>query len=149
MDEQPVNTGKWSNLNPKLWGSHAWFYLHSVTLSYPEQPTQADKQQMKEFLDSLIFPCTKCNHHYHKHLQDHPIDNQILESRKNVIAWLVDVHNQVNKYQKKPEMTPEEVIELYCDIYNERRDYPVSVNNTKNYIIVGLALLLVITHYLR
>ena len=26
------------NLNPQIWGSHYWFFLHTITLNYPDHP---------------------------------------------------------------------------------------------------------------
>jgi FAD-linked sulfhydryl oxidase len=123
----------WIGLDPTIWGSPTWFYGHSVTLSYPENPSQDDQITMKNFFENLVFPCTKCNYHYKKHWEKYPLTEQILASKKSVIQWFIDVHNEVNKYKKKPELTIDEMMELYQDIYGNGK-------NTKNYIIIGLAL---------
>ena len=30
-------------MEPEIWGPHAWQFLHSITLSYPDNPTFEDK----------------------------------------------------------------------------------------------------------
>ena len=38
-------------MNPKIWGPHAWIFLHSITLNYPENPTpELKKNNIKDFL---------------------------------------------------------------------------------------------------
>ena len=46
-------------MRPEIWGPHAWIFLHSVTLEYPDNPTDEDKQNMINFIDSLgnVLPC--------------------------------------------------------------------------------------------
>ena len=37
-------------MEAKIWGPHAWIFLHSITMAYPENPTDNDKKYMKIFL---------------------------------------------------------------------------------------------------
>lgn len=138
MSDNKDNNIEWVGLDPAIWGSPTWFYGHSVTLAYPEKPKKEDMLMMKNFFENLVFPCTKCNYHYREHLKKHPLTEQILISKKNVITWFINVHNEVNKYKKKPELTFDEVIELYQDIYAGKKDIYGNGKNTKNYIIGGL-----------
>jgi len=34
-----------------IWGPHAWIFLHSISLEYPDNPTNIDKNNMKNFID--------------------------------------------------------------------------------------------------
>ena len=36
-------------MNPKIWGPGGWLFLHSITLNYPENPTENDKMYHKNF----------------------------------------------------------------------------------------------------
>ena len=46
------------SLNPKVWGPHAWFFLETVAMAYPIDPTNEDKQLYKLHVnDILIINC--------------------------------------------------------------------------------------------
>ena len=30
-------------MDPLIWGPHAWFFLHSITLVYPDNPSEQEK----------------------------------------------------------------------------------------------------------
>lgn len=96
--------------NPKIWGSSAWIFLHSISFSYPENPTKKDKRQFKTFFLSLenVLPCSLCCEHYKKYLQEHDIDDA-LQSRKNLIHYFIRLHNHINKkYNNKKKLTIKE-----------------------------------------
>jgi hypothetical protein len=101
-------------MNPKFWGPHAWIFLHSLTFNYPKEPTDKDKQIYISFFKSLehILPCEKCAYHYKRHLEEYPIE-EALETRENMVQWLISVHNEVNKELGKPLYTYDQVIEEY------------------------------------
>ena len=101
-------------MNPKFWGPHAWIFLHSITMSYPKEPTEQDKQTYIKFFNDLqnIIPCEKCADNYNRHLQDFPIGDA-LETRETMVQWLINVHNEVNKDLGKPIYTYDQMIEEY------------------------------------
>ena len=101
-------------MNPKFWGPGAWTFLHSVTMSYPKNPTEEDKRVYATFFKSLqdVLPCEKCSYNYSNNLHKHPIERS-LGSRKDMIQWLITIHNEVNKETHKRTYTYDEVIEEY------------------------------------
>ena len=105
-------------MNPKVWGPHAWFFLHSVTLSYPNNPTETDKKQMYDFFMSLsnILPCLDCMKHFKDHLNKYPI-TPFLDSKDSLVSWLIILHNMVNVSTGKPTMTNEAVLKFYNKKY--------------------------------
>lgn len=105
-------------MNPKVWGPHAWFFLHSVTLSYPNNPTETDKKQMYDFFMSVsnILPCLDCMKHFKDHLNKYPI-TPFLDSKDSLVSWLIILHNMVNVSTGKPTMTNEDVLKLYNKKY--------------------------------
>ena len=66
-----------NSLKPKIWGPHGWKFMHFVSLGYPDNPTDQDKQNYKNFYYSLqhILPCEKCAQNYKHNLAKYPIDN--------------------------------------------------------------------------
>lgn len=106
-------------MNPKFWGPHGWYFLHSVTMNYPKNPSEQDKQIYFNFFKSLekVLPCEKCAYHYSQNLKKHSLE-EALESRDKFVRWLINVHNEVNKETGKREYTYDEVIQEYTTKMN-------------------------------
>jgi len=102
-------------MDSKKWGPSAWTFLHYITLNYPEYPSKDEKLQYKIFFESLqyILPCPECREHYQKHLVTTSLTDKVLSCRRNLIMWLIDLHNIVNKSGNKPIVSYSEALELY------------------------------------
>jgi len=127
-------------MNPLFWGPHAWIFLHSITMNYPTNPNDNDKQRYHKFFTDLqyILPCEKCAYNYSRHIKDFPID-QALKSRETMIQWLINIHNEVNKELNKPLYTYDQVIDEYK--YKMSR---MGVDDTLVYKIIIIGLLIFI-----
>lgn len=97
---------------PDIWGKHAWNFLHLVTLSYPINPSPADKQNYYNFFTNLqyVLPCEKCRNNMTKHLKKYPLTDKALSSRNELVKWCIDLHNIVNYYTGKPMLTYKEAM---------------------------------------
>ena len=62
-------------MDPSIWGPHAWFFLHSITLAYPENPTIIDKENMRTFFNAFykVLPCNTCVMNYTNHIKQLPL----------------------------------------------------------------------------
>ena len=60
------------NFKPPGWGPSAWHFLHTVALSYPNNPTESDKMMFKTFFETLgeMLPCESCRIHYKKTIKE-------------------------------------------------------------------------------
>ena len=144
-------------MNQNIWGSHLWFSLHTITLNYPLKPTDEDKENYKNFFISLknVIPCSVCKKNYKRHLNEHPIDNQ-LNSRKDLVYWLIDIHNMVNGEIGKKILSYETVLKKYENVYHKKnilnisddeledKDYNNIYINYINILFIVLLLLLII-----
>ena len=36
-------------MEPNIWGPHAWLFLHTITLNFPDNPTKEEKEKYKQF----------------------------------------------------------------------------------------------------
>lgn len=104
-------------MDPKIWGPHFWFVLHFITFNYPDNPTTYDKQSHKVFFESVkdILPCEKCRRHYRNHIAQFPLE-VALDNRIDLIKWLIQVHNIVNKSLNKPEYSLKDVLYIYSNL---------------------------------
>jgi hypothetical protein len=92
-------------LGPDIWGPHGWKFFHFVALGYSNNPSNEDKQNYKNFFTMIpkILPCSICSNHYIKNLKKHPITDEVLSNRANLLNWTIDMHNEVNiSNNKKP-----------------------------------------------
>lgn len=121
-------------MDANIWGSHAWLFLHTITLNYPEEPNDFDKKQYKDFFENLshVIPCEICKNHYKKNIKIYPID---LESRESLTRWLHKLHNLVNVKNGKEEYPYDKFIEKYSDLYSN--------NKTSKFLIKLLIIILI------
>lgn len=122
-------------MNPEIWGSHGWKFLHAVTLVYPNKPSNREKKEYKEFFTTIgnVLPCYGCREHYQKNLKKFPLTDDILSSQKTLVKWLIDLHNDVNKRLGKKVFTGE--VE---SIFNETQ------TNSVTSLLVGIIAFLLI-----
>ena len=126
-------------MRPEVWGPHAWMFLHSITLEYPDEPTDKDKQDMITFIGVLgdVLPCKKCRINFKTHVDKYPLDNKALESKKNLVKWLIDIHNCVNGVKQCKELSYEDALQELLKNYNN------STSSSK-YIYIFIFILFII-----
>lgn len=98
--------------SPEIWGSHFWKTLEFITTTYPKNPTTEDIQNYKSFfiLFGKVLPCNQCSINYENHLDLFSLEKS-LNSRQELIKFLIDLHNKVNKMNNKKVLSYEEAIE--------------------------------------
>ena len=97
---------------PNKWGPKAWDFFHSVSFSYPENPTSDQKQSALDFFNGLPFmlPCSSCGQHCAKHLKQFPPQ---VENRDTLTKWLYNFHNIVNQSLNKDMPSFNEIKKMY------------------------------------
>jgi hypothetical protein len=123
-----------SNLLPPpttVWGPHAWRFLHYISLGYPENPTEEDKNNYRNFFISIknILPCSLCSHHYEENYNMMPLTYDILSNKELLVRWVIDIHNIVNKSKGKRVIPYEEAI-LLITSPEQNTVIPVEENST-------------------
>lgn len=101
-------------MDPKIWGPFLWYILHIISFNYPLQPSYADKRIYHDFYVNFkdLIPCSNCRKHYNQHLHNNPI-TPALDSRADLVKWVIQLHNMVNISLGKPTMTVQEVLTAY------------------------------------
>ena len=125
--------------NNNIWGPPAWTFLHTVTFNYPENPTEDDKKNFYDFFMNLqyVLPCEKCKAHYKQNLKKYDLKNN-LGSRQDLVKWLIDLHNDINKDNGKPVWSYSEVYNKYQSMYKPSN----TVNKILMFIILCIVLIL-------
>ncbi len=108
-------------MNQNIWGPHLWFSLHTMSFVYPLKPSDNDKKNYKLFFESLKYtiPCSICRKNYIRHWKEYPIDKH-LNSRKELVYWLIDLHNIVNTETGKKILSYDTVIQKYEKVYGKK-----------------------------
>ena len=145
------------NIDSNIWGPKGWFFLDYCILSFPDNPTQADKDGFKNFLTSLkiVLPCQKCRKHFTEYIAKNPLTNDILSSKKKLVDWILACHNNVRRLQNKSILS----IDDFYNYYSKQNDLNINkgTNNFLNriinpqflYGIIVILLILIIVLFLK
>jgi hypothetical protein len=110
------------NLTPAIWGPHTWFFLDSMAMAYPDNPTNEEQTSAKNLLLSLrdLLPCWGCRVNYTNYTNEYfkinPIEN-IVKKRSSLVTFIIDVHNDVRTRYKQDPKSVEETFKYYNQAY--------------------------------
>ena len=109
-------------LDPKIWGPHYWFFLHTVALNYPLYPNNISKKKYYDFIEnfSLFIPVPDIANSFSKILDEFPV-TPYLDSRESFIKWIHFIHNKVNINLNLPEETLDESLKNYFELYRDEK----------------------------
>ncbi len=126
------------NLNPKIWGPHAWFLIESIAISLPDTITIETQNELKHFFISLSFllPCETCRNHFSEYVKATDIMNIDFSTKTKVLTWINNIHNQVRKRNKCKNITIDKTIKYYNEKYN--------IETKSSYLDIFLIVLFVI-----
>lgn len=112
------------NLNPEIWGPHAWFFLESIIIGMPEELDDTEKEIYKNFFNSLQFllPCKKCRLHYAINLEENPLTDDVVGTRDAMFKWINKLHNEVRTRNGKQTKTVSETMNYYKSTYNNNEN---------------------------
>lgn len=128
------------SLKPEIWGKDGWKFLHFVSLGYPENPTENEKEQYKNFYYSIryVLPCHKCAQHYTENIKKVPLSDQVLSDKNKLIDWVIDIHNEVNKLNNKSVVSYSDARQMIS------KDYGCNHNdNNTLFILIGILFALI------
>ena len=108
-------------LGPDVWGPHGWKFIHMLAMAYPNEPTVEEKQNYKNFFESLhlLLPCSLCSNNYKRHLVELPLTDTVLSNRESFVRWTIDIHNIVNKETGKKIINYNDAINLILNNYQD------------------------------
>lgn len=123
-------------LDPKVWGPHYWFFLHTISMSYPLRPNSVTKKKYYEFIQNLplFIPVESIAGEFSKLLDEYPI-TPYLDSRDSFIRWVWFIHNKINEKLEKNKISLTKFYELYYDQYKPNDLKNKEINKLKNKLI--------------
>ena len=115
-------------LDPKIWGPHYWFFLHTVAMTYPHHPNAVTKKKYYEFVQNLplFIPVEEISKEFEKLIDVYPI-TPYLDNRDSFVRWMHFIHNKINEKLEKPKITLNDFYYNYYEEYKPKdikfRDY--------------------------
>jgi hypothetical protein len=105
-------------LDPSVWGPHFWFFLHTLSMSYPHHPNAVTKKKYYEFIQNLplFIPVEQIGNDFMKLIDQYPVTSY-LDSRESFIKWMHFIHNKINEKLEKPKISLNEFYFKYYDEY--------------------------------
>ena len=108
-------------LDPKVWGPHYWFFLHTLAMTYPHHPNAVTKKKYYEFIQNLplFLPVEEISGEFSKLIDKYPI-TPYLDNRDSFVRWMHFIHNKINEKLEKPQITLNEFFVSYYDNYKSK-----------------------------
>jgi hypothetical protein len=131
-------------LNPKIWGPHYWFMIHTIALNYPHHPNDTTKKKYYDFIYSLplFIPVNDIAAEFSKLLDLYPVA-PYLDSRDAFIRWTHFIHNKINTKLEKPELSLHDFYAQYYEKYKPKTEQTIEHYRLKQkliYVVIVLGL---------
>ena len=133
-------------LDPKIWGPHYWFVLHTIALNYPLHPNDTSKKKYYDFIQNLpiFIPIPDMGNQFSELLDSYPV-TPYLDSRESIIKWFHFIHNKINISLDIPEKSLEDALHDYYKLYQPKevklRD---NLKEREKYIFISILVIFII-----
>lgn len=131
--------------NPIIWGPHYWFVLYTIALSYPTHINECTKKKYYDFITNLplFLPVSDIGGVFSKFLDAYPV-TPYLDSRESFSKWVHFIHNKINSYLGKPEITYYDALNKYYENYKLKEIKKSDERKNKEKYIFGALIILII-----
>jgi hypothetical protein len=129
-------------LDPKVWGPHYWFVLHTIAISYPIKPNEVMKKKYYDFIQNLplFMPIQDIGSSFSKLLDKYPV-TPYLDSRQSLVRWTHFIHNKINSALKLPTITLEEAMTAYYENYKPKEIKDLEQKKKREKVIFSVLLI--------
>jgi hypothetical protein len=123
-------------LDPKVWGPHYWFFLHTLAMTYPHHPNTVTKKKYYEFIQNLplFLPVEQISGEFSKLIDKYPI-TPYLDNRNSFVRWMHFIHNKINQKLEKPQVSLNDFFVKYYDEYKTYDEKLIEYNKIKGKLI--------------
>jgi hypothetical protein len=110
-------------LDPKIWGPHYWFFLHTVAMTYPHHPNAVTKKKYYEFIQNmpLFIPVEEISSEFEKLVNMYPI-TPYLDNRDSFVRWTHFIHNKINEKLERPPISLNDFFVQYYNQYKSQNE---------------------------
>lgn len=131
-------------LDPKVWGPHYWFFLHTIAMTYPHHPNTITKKKYYEFMQNmpLFIPVQEISKEFEKLLELYPI-TPYLDNRDSLTRWLHFIHNKINAKLEKPTIALNDFFIEYYNKYKSQNEKIMDYSRIKEKIAYGCILIFI------
>lgn len=132
-------------LDPKIWGPHYWFFLHTLAMTYPHHPNTVTKKKYYEFIQNLplFIPVEQISKEVEQLIEKYPI-TPYLDNRDSFVRWMHFIHNKINEKLEKPQITLNDFFVEYYNSYKSQNDKLIEYYKLKEKIIYGTFLVTIL-----
>lgn len=125
-------------LDPNVWGPHYWFFLHTISITYPHHPNAVTKKKYYEFIQNLplFIPVESMSGEFSKLIDQYPI-TPYLDNRESFIRWVWFIHNKINQKLEKPEISLSAFYTKYYEAYKPNNVKLVEYYKLREKLIYG------------
>lgn len=126
------------NLDPKIWGPHYWFFLHTLAMCYPNYPNEVTKKKYYDFIQNLpmFIPIEKIATYFAKLLDEYPVQ-PYLDNRESFVRWIWFIHNKINQKLEKPQMSLNDFYVKYYEEYKTSDKKMIEYLKVREKLIYG------------
>jgi hypothetical protein len=134
-----------SSFDPTVWGPHYWFFLHTITLSYPKHPNAISKKKTYDFIQNipLFIPNENISSYFSNLLDKYPV-TPYLDSRDSFVRWMHFIHNKVNQKLEKPVLSLNAFYKSYYEEYKPKDIRAIEYYKTRGKLVYGVIILVII-----
>jgi len=125
-------------LDPKIWGPHYWFFLHTVAMTYPHHPNAVTKKKYYEFVQNLplFIPVEQISKEFEKLIDVYPI-TPYLDNRDSFTRWIHFIHNKINEKLEKPPITLNDFFVQYYNQYKSQNEKMAEYYKLREKLVYG------------
>lgn len=136
------------SLDPEIWGPHYWFFLHTVSLTYPLHPNDVSKKKYYDLIQNipLFIPNPEIGNKFSKLIDTFPV-TPYLDSRLSFMKWMNFIHNKINSQLNKPNINLYEGLDNYYKSYKPKVEEKKSKYEFYYKIIIVILVALIIYLY--
>jgi hypothetical protein len=132
-------------LEPKIWGPHYWFFLHTLAMTYPHHPNAVTKKKYYEFIQNLplFIPVEQISKEFEKLIDKYPI-TPYLDNRDSFVRWMHFIHNKINEKTEKPQISLNDFFVNYYNEYKTQNEKIAEFYNFREKIIYGGVIIIIL-----
>ena len=100
-------------IDPKVWGRHFWFVLHTISFTFPQNPNDTAKRKYYDLIQNLplFIPNQKIANQFASLLDKYPV-KPYLDSRGMFVKWMHFVHNEINVILGKEKLSYQHFLDM-------------------------------------